>query len=110
MYENFAKVIVQNCTETNFVSFLQLNMNFNPIFNNFVNKLYYEGNFFRDSPFKETVSQDFLLWFFIKQLFYCSEMALTGNPSSKVCVAPLQGREAGDGLIDLRVNRSIKLL
>ncbi len=66
IYENFAKVIWQNCTETNVVSFLLLNsyrnLNFNSIFHYFVNKLCCEDKFFRDSHFKGTVSQDFLLW------------------------------------------------
>ncbi len=107
---NFAKVILQKCTETNVVSLLQLNsyrnLNFNSIFHYFVNKLCCEGKFFRESHFKGTVSQNFLLWFFIKQLFYCREMALTGNPSSKVWFAPL-GHEAGNGSIDLHVDGSI---
>jgi hypothetical protein len=59
IYENFAKVIWQNCTETNFVSFLLLNsyrnLNFNSIFHYFVNKLCCEDKFFRNSHFKGTV-------------------------------------------------------
>ncbi len=61
IFSKFAKVIFQNCTETNFVHFLKLNsyrnLNFDSIFNYFVNKTCCEGNCLRD-PFKGTMSQD----------------------------------------------------
>jgi hypothetical protein len=70
---NFAKVTLQNCTETYLVYFLKLiyfrNLNFYSIFNYFVNKTCCEDIFLKDSPFKGTVSQDFLLWLFMKQFF-----------------------------------------
>ncbi len=74
LLRNFRKVILQNCRETKFIYFLMLNsyrnLNFNSIFHYFVNKICCEGNFLRDSPFKGTVSQDFLLWFSSKGLSF----------------------------------------
>jgi hypothetical protein len=56
----FLESDLTNCTETNFVSFLQLILiEINSILHYFVNMLCCEGNFFRDSRFKERLSQDF---------------------------------------------------
>ncbi len=77
--QNFGKVSLQNCTEMKFVYFLKLNsyrnLSFNSIFH-YLNTGCAVKEIFWDSPFKGTVSQDFWLLFFIKQLFnsrYCLE-------------------------------------